>query len=277
MEFVLGREYRRAEIHAAFGGQEQSGISTPRGSTLIFVFTGQGGEKHGYRDGPQPNGVFFYSGEGQVGDQKMTAGNLALADAEVSGKSIHLFSQVRKAIVRYEGEARCIGHHSTRGPDRNETDRRIFVFEFELATGEVRSADVPDLGVREGRQRRPRSLAELKALALADAARPRRQPAEGSRRVYERSLAVRDYVLARANGICEGCGDAAPFLRHDGSPYLEPHHILRMADGGPDHIASVAALCPACHRCIHHGQKGHELNRRVAERIAALEAQSDAT
>jgi hypothetical protein len=39
-------------------------------------------------------------------------------------------------------------------------------------------------------------------------------------------------------------------------PNLEPHHIRRLADGGPDHPRWVAALCPTCHRRVHHGVDG---------------------
>jgi hypothetical protein len=61
---------------------------------------------------------------------------------------------------------------------------------------------------------------------------------------------VKAYVLRRANGCCEACGEEAPFVRKDGTPYLEPHHTRRVADGGPDHPAWVAAICPTCHRQI---------------------------
>lgn len=66
-----------------------------------------------------------------------------------------------------------------------------------------------------------------------------------------RALAIRLYVLRRANGHCEGCRAPAPFSRAGGSPYLEPYHTTRLADDGPDHPARVIALCPNCHRRAH--------------------------
>jgi len=61
-------------------------------------------------------------------------------------------------------------------------------------------------------------------------------------------------VLVRASGICERCESAAPFTRKtDGSPYLEVHHIVRLADGGDDTVDNARALCPNCHREVHHG------------------------
>lgn len=44
----------------------------------------------------------------------------------------------------------------------------------------------------------------------------------------------------------------APFRTQDGQPYLEPHHIRRLSDGGPDDPRWVAGLCPNCHRRAHH-------------------------
>jgi 5-methylcytosine-specific restriction protein A len=93
------------------------------------------------------------------------------------------------------------------------------------------------------------------------------------RTYYIRSAKVKAYVLKRANGHCEACKKPVPFVRKDGSPYLEPHHIKRVADGGPDHPASVGALCPTRHRLIHHGAQGNELNSQLEVHVAQLEAE----
>jgi len=82
---------------------------------------------------------------------------------------------------------------------------------------------------------------------------------------------VKAYVLKRANGHCEACKKAAPFVRKDGSPYLEPHHIKRVADGGPDHPRSVGAVCPTCHRFIHHGEGGSKLNVELEQCVMEIE------
>lgn len=82
---------------------------------------------------------------------------------------------------------------------------------------------------------------------------------------------MRRYVMARANGACEACGDPAPFSRPDGTPYLEPHHTRRLSDGGPDHPRWVSAVCPNCHREVYHGTEGEEKNRTLQTRLAELE------
>jgi hypothetical protein len=77
--------------------------------------------------------------------------------------------------------------------------------------------------------------------ALAAAGIPKAHSKEARRNYYARSAKIKIYVLKRAKGLCEACKREAPFLRKNGSPYLEPHHIRRIADGGPDHPKFVAA------------------------------------
>jgi 5-methylcytosine-specific restriction endonuclease McrA len=60
-------------------------------------------------------------------------------------------------------------------------------------------------------------------------------------------------VLLRTNGRCESCGCDAPFIRKsDGTPYLEVHHKITLADGGEDTVENAEALCPNCHRAKHY-------------------------
>jgi 5-methylcytosine-specific restriction protein A len=73
-------------------------------------------------------------------------------------------------------------------------------------------------------------------------------------RDYMRNPDVIAEVLVRAGGVCEVCGNPAPFRRRaDGSPYLEVHHKIRLADGGDDTVENAIALCPNCHRQQHYG------------------------
>ncbi len=55
----------------------------------------------------------------------------------------------------------------------------------------------------------------------------------------------------RANGICQLCQERAPFTDKKGRPYLEAHHIIPLADDGPDTLENMVALCPNCHRKMH--------------------------
>ena len=71
---------------------------------------------------------------------------------------------------------------------------------------------------------------------------------------YHRNPLVVIAVLRRANGKCGSCGDNAPFDHaREGSPYLEVHHVIWLAQGGEDAVENAIAVCPNCHRREHYG------------------------
>lgn len=78
-------------------------------------------------------------------------------------------------------------------------------------------------------------------------------------------------AVARADGKCEmpAC-TVHLFTRDDDVPYLEVHHITPLSEGGEDSLLNAAALCPKCHRELHHGKKRMDLRAVLASRIASL-------
>jgi 5-methylcytosine-specific restriction enzyme A len=271
--FVVGKEYRRGDIHDQYdAGSRQSGISVFKDHPIILLVTGPGGGKHGYDfDGFQPDGSFWYTGEGQVGDMEFVRGNRAVRDSAAAGKELHIFEQTRKAHIRYLGQASYLGHHHATSKDREGKERQAIVFELALEGDEADSAPASPNPVSDiDPELATKSLAELRAIALAKAP-PTASKSEKRTITYRRSQAVKAYVLKRAGGVCESCALGAPFRTPKGDWYLEPHHIRRLADGGPDHPRWVAALCPNCHRRIHSGLDGKELNENLAGVIGAKE------
>ncbi len=95
VDFERNRIYfRRQDIHDRFGGQQQGGISTPAGARVIFAFTGEVGQQHGYTDYWTDDGVFCYFGEGQTGDMTFRAGNKAIRDHAANGKDLLVFQML---------------------------------------------------------------------------------------------------------------------------------------------------------------------------------------
>ncbi len=82
---------------------------------------------------------------------------------------------------------------------------------------------------------------------------------------FARNAAVRAWALERAGWRCEACGCLPPFRTAQGDPYLEVHHLRRLADGGPDTVDNVAALCPCCHREVHVGEHADQVRLRLVE------------
>jgi 5-methylcytosine-specific restriction enzyme A len=246
INFEPGQRYnRRRDIHEVYGGQQQGGICTPQSAPFIFLFTGDSGGQFGYRDGPQEDGTFAYTGEGQRGDMQFIRGNLAIRDHIADGKDLLLFESTDlNGMYRFVGCYACGGWTYRVSADRDGNNRNAIVFQLvPISTDLVDSASDAVRGEA--------SLEDLRRAAYAAAATPSKPPKDARRSFFERSAAVKAYVLSRANGYCEACGGRAPFIRRDGTPYLEPHHTRRVADGGPDHPAWVAAICPTCHRQSH--------------------------
>jgi 5-methylcytosine-specific restriction protein A len=266
--YEIGKVYnRRADIHDPFGGQQQGGISTPANHPYIFLFTGDTGEQYGYSDGLDSDGVFIYTGEGQHGDMSFDRGNRATRDHVANGKELHLFEALgHGGNCRYLGEYACSTWDYRRGKDFDGVMRQVIVFHLIpiQAAGEVESAPITPI------QEPIDKLRESAYKAATAAAEGKESSAKKT--YYERSEAVRRYVLARADGVCEACRKPAPFTRKDGSSYLEPHHTRRVSDGGPDHPRWVGAICPNCHREIHSGQNGRLVNERLQEYLAETES-----
>ncbi|MGE3956935.1 MAG: hypothetical protein AB7H96_09475 [Vicinamibacterales bacterium] len=114
------------------------------------------------------------------------------------------------------------------------------------------------------------NIDELRRVALLRAV-PQARTRQAVRVERARSAAIRLYVLCRANGRCEACLNEAPFKRANGSPYLEPHHVTRLADDGPDHPARVIGLCPNCHCRAHHASDAEKFNRSLLKRLRQIE------
>jgi 5-methylcytosine-specific restriction protein A len=268
MPFEQGHIYnRRRDLHAPFGGQQQGGISTPADTPFLFLFTGPSGEQFGYSDGWRDDGIFAYTGQGQSGDMQFIRGNAAIRDHAKNGKDLLLFQETASGNDhRFLGCFSCAGWEERQGPDKDGHQRKVIVFQL-VPTDSPDVQSDPELE----RELDSQSLDALRSLALAASNTPSHNPKTAVRTYLERSRAVKAYVLKRAAGVCEACKQPAPFQKRDGAPYLEPHHVRRVADGGPDDIRYVAGICPTCHRRVHHGIDGKAWNEELAAAILEIE------
>ncbi len=264
---IIGEEYTREEISKKYGGQIQRGIVTPKDKPFIILFSTPKGEQYGYSDGWH-DGIFYYTGEGQTGDQKIEKGNKAIAESE--GKKDILLLELSKGTgngrgrnkYRFTGIMQCIGYHEDTLPDRNKNNRSVIVFELISIqeTDNLRSSDpekTQENITLEDLEEKIESLLSSNPTTTKDR----------KVRFYERNKYIRMYALKEANGVCQNCKKEASFNDKLGNPYLEVHHINRLSDGGFDNINNVVALCPNCHREIHHGSNGEKINKNLKETI----------
>ena len=265
LKLFVGKTFRRRDLHKKYGGQQQGGIATPADEPVLMLFTGNAGMQHGYTDGWTDDDIFEYYGEGQIGDMEFIRGNRAIRGHVENGKSLLLFQSVRKAFVRFVGEMTYVGYRISQAPDTSGNQRNAIVFQL-VPTGTLDESS--EVGEDDSL---PTDLDELRKLALADSA-DARTPKERRTKVRRRSVAVKEYARARSAGSCEGCTLHAPFITTADVTYLEVHHVHRLSDGGPDRPDAVVAICPNCHRRVHHGVDGKEYNLGLAKIAEDLES-----
>ena len=87
---------------------------------------------------------------------------------------------------------------------------------------------------------------------------------------FERSPAVKAWVLKHAGPFCEGCHAVAPFEIKPGVPYLEVHHVIPLAENGADTVENAVALCPNCHRRCHYALGREEFIRELYVKVPRL-------
>ena len=103
--------------------------------------------------------------------------------------------------------------------------------------------------------KKARKLSKSKRLERLKKAEKKPKRTIVSQSVFIRNPYVVAEVLERANGICEKCGEQAPFFKDiDDTPFLEVHHIVPLAENGDDTVENSIGLCPNCHRHAHYGK-----------------------
>ena len=145
-----GPLYRR-DLHAALGGQTQSGISPSTREPVVLLFSDPiSGPQHGYIDEWGQDGLYHNTGEGQLGDQVMARGNKAIQDHSASGRELHLFHGSGKGQpISYVGQFSYVDHYDKDAPETGGGPiRRVLVFRLRPVgqaeqdkTGAVKKAD----------------------------------------------------------------------------------------------------------------------------------------
>jgi 5-methylcytosine-specific restriction protein A len=99
------------------------------------------------------------------------------------------------------------------------------------------------------------------------------QRVSGTTSSFLRDPLVKAWVLKNANGVCEGCGQDAPFKLSNGLHFLEVHHVKHLANEGTDWVTNAVALCPNCHRRCHHSSDKDEFTSSLYQKVERLEVE----
>jgi 5-methylcytosine-specific restriction enzyme A len=278
--YLIGEEYDRAALSDFVGSrQTQTGILWGEKEPGVVICTsgGRHGAKAGYFNRKNADGSWTYFGQGEIGDQDPNKySNRQLVEAI---KSILLFrtQEPRAAKIKQTGSW-----------------KKSYTFEGEFVSGGW-DWFIPSEGLRKGNKlirftffpvrgacalyrARPQvndGEMQLSTVQIRDRIREQKSDCtkvQSVRECFLRSDLLRLYARKRAMGACELCGEKAPFSTPAGEPFLEVHHILRLADDGPDDPENVAALCPNCHRNAHYGKDSDEIRRKLVGLITTIES-----
>lgn len=249
-DFLINESYTNSDLFIMFN-DFMSGIRFNPKKNIVAVITSHNSL---YGDTWDDNNILNYTGEGQKGDQKPTSsGNKALLSAVKNNTKIYLFEKVAVNRFYYRGEVFIDGSIKTvKEYDKDGQLRYVFKFPLKLVNENIElkynQEDQELISKRQHKEISSLSTDQLHVLA-------KNKKANTIKRVVEINYVERDPIISkatknRANGKCDLCGENAPFVTKDG-PYLESHHVITIADGGPDVIYNTVALCPNCHRKVH--------------------------
>lgn len=88
---------------------------------------------------------------------------------------------------------------------------------------------------------------------------------------YKRDNFIAELSKRQAKGICQLCGNPAPFITSEGKPYLESHHIVWLSEGGADTIENTAAVCPNCHRRLHYLNDENDVKKLITNKQVSMQ------
>lgn len=101
----------------------------PTDTTVILISSiGRSGGKFVYHDKWTADGDYLYSGEGKTGDQAMSKGNLALKNAALDGKQIHLFVKFSPQEYYYQGIFELVDYTYEEENDETGSPRKEYKF-----------------------------------------------------------------------------------------------------------------------------------------------------
>lgn len=216
--------------------------------------------------------VLHYTGMGQSGDQDINRSqNRTLKESGTNGVAVFLFEVYgpKGSDYHYRGRVELAGEpYQENQLDESSELRSVWVFPLRtLDLEKLPIIDEAELGKLQ--QHRQSVAKKMSDDALIKCVTTQQKPAgrtQTTSMTWQRDALVVEFAKRRAAGVCELCENPAPFQDKQGIPYLEVHHIVWLANDGPDTIDNVAALCPNCHRRMHSLNSKGDISRLKARR-----------
>lgn len=246
-DIISNKEISQIFLCSTQGGMRKS----LRTKTLILISN----HVQSLYDDRLEGNIFYYTGMGSEGPQSLDyLQNKTLAES--LGKKdfqIHLFESFQKKHYLYIGEMFLADEPFVEYQlDRKGDNRRVYVFPLQVKNIFYDGTKDVVNQLQNNREQQIQQISDnllrKKVLNII----PKNSYHECMTKVYSRNIFLSEWVKRSANGVCCLCSQQAPFLSLNGDPYLETHHIVWLSKGGDDSLENMVALCPNCHRKMHH-------------------------
>lgn len=106
------------------------GINPTKDAVVLISSIKKARDSFVYHDKWLENGDYLYSGEGKSGDQTMTRGNLAIRDAALNGKKLHLLIRFSAKEYYYQGTSSLVDYFLQDEEDDSGHLRREYKFQL---------------------------------------------------------------------------------------------------------------------------------------------------
>lgn len=253
-DLVVGNIYTNNEIASTFKCSNMGGMRRAKETNSLVLIA-----KHNnplYDDQWTDDGILNYTGMGTENDQSIEfAQNKTLTIAKREGIKVYLFESYKDNEYYYSGEVELDGApYQSSETDINGKMRRVIKFPLKrIDPSKNIIVDIKDIENSEQEKiKEVRKYNIEKIKERAKTAESNQVFTKDVKTVYrERNQYIAEFTKERAKGMCDLCGEEAPFKDKSGKPYLESHHVITLANNGPDAIYNTVAICPNCHRRIH--------------------------
>jgi 5-methylcytosine-specific restriction protein A len=139
-DLVSGRIYTHDEIIQTFVVASSGGMRRSHANNALVLLSRHhvDPEQNPYEDRWEADGLFHYTGEGQVGDQSLDyRQNKTLNESDQNGISIYLFESSRDNEYVYRGEVMLAKPpYPEQAPDRDGKLRRVYKFPLRVKSSE---------------------------------------------------------------------------------------------------------------------------------------------
>ncbi len=199
--------------------------------------------------------VIHYTGIGLQGDQSLeSAPNKTLAESPANGVIPYLFEVYESGRYLFRGQVALADEpFEELQPDKEDNLRRVWVFALKVLGTDATYKVPGDLVAKKQtrKQKMAKQLSDKDLFARAIYSRKHPFNRKVATTTYEPNVYVAELAKRRANGHCQLCDQPAPFMDNNNVPFLEPHHIIWLSQGGEDAVENIVALCPNCHKKMH--------------------------